>query len=163
MSIESIVRPFESPQPFAQQRTAKVVAGGTAPAPAVLIWGAAGAPIPDTDPYGDFSVNVQCCDDKFEQQTKKTETVKVQARDENGHLIDGSFVTFQRPVELAFVKMTNECSTKAPDIVAAPIANLFTPDGQPVYAVTDNTAKESCHQTFTYKYDDDASATPATP
>jgi hypothetical protein len=160
--FEALVRPFETPQPLAKSRIAAVVASGDPPGPAVLAWGAAGAvpagaPLPpERDPYEDVSFDIECCKDQFEQKARKTETVRVYGKDDPNQT--GPFIEVQRPIELGFTKLENECSAKTPDIVIAPIEGLFTPNGQPVYSVTDNRAKKHCENSFKYKYGDEAAA-----
>ena len=152
--LENMIRPFETPQALARSRTAAVVAAGDPPGPAVLEWGVAGAvpagaPIGDVDPYEDVPFTTTCCADEFTQKIREKETVRIDATDGSG-----MFVEFERPTLLSFFKENNGCNstTNTETIVIAPLANIFTPDGQPIYAVTDNRAKNSCDSTYRYNY-----------
>lgn len=154
--FESIIRPFETPQALAGARTAAVVAAGDPPGPAVLEWGQAGAvppgaPIGDVDPFDDVPFTTKCCADDYQQKTREKETVRIDATDGSGF-----FVEFERPTLLSFFRENNACNstTNNETIVIAPLANIFTPEGQPIYAVTDNRAKNNCDTTYRYRYDD---------
>lgn len=160
MSLESIIRPFETPQALSRNRTAAVVASGDAPGPAALCWGVSGAvpdgsPIGDVDPYEDISWSSECCKDTYTQKARETETKRIDASDGSGF-----FVEFKRPKLLDFFKENNACSSQASreTVVIAPIANFFTPDGQPIYGITDNRAKHDCGSTFRYDYGDEPPA-----
>jgi len=154
--FESIVRPFETPQALARARRAAVVAAGDPPGPAVLEWGVAGAvpagaPIGDVDPYEDVPFTTKCCAEDFQQKTREKEKVRIDATDGSGF-----FVEFERPTLLSFFRENNGCNstTNTETIVIAPLANIFTTAGQPIYAVTDNRAKNNCDSTYKYNYTD---------
>lgn len=154
MTLESIVRPFQSPWPLARVRTATVVSSGDAPGPAILTWGAAGT-VPDgaqqdgIDPYENIPFTTACCRDVLTQKSRKTEKKRIDASDGSGF-----FVEFERPFELDMHLSGCSEQAKSDNIVIAPIDNLFTPDGRAVYGVTDNRTKKDCNNLFKYSYND---------